>query len=206
MKKLIRMEKLVPALLMLFAIVTYSLAQETQGFRQYLMLNPGDSASVTFYDGTTATIKLLDVIYEKDRVRRAIRKAKLRLSVNGEEKWIVAGNYHISETFANVKIDCPVTREYETNGFFPEGAWRLTKDVKLRVWPVNEPLCPEGFFTYPINQKWFATNTTHVLEPVEIDHDNLKPHANDDIYYHCGEEIAKLGNRCNLGSIFSVSE
>ncbi len=33
-------------------------------------------------------------------------------------------------------------------------------------------------------------NNTHVLEPVEIDHDNLKPYANDEIYYHWGEDIA----------------
>ncbi len=164
-------------------------AQDTTGYRKNLDLNIGESADITLYDGTTAHITLLDVKYRKDPVRLAVREAKLKVSVDGEEKWLVAGNYNLPVHFARVKIDCPITREYLKNGNFPDGMWKLSGEVRLRIWPVNKRVCPPGFFAFPLNEKLFTGNTNFGLEPVEIDHDALKPNPNDPIYYHWGADM-----------------
>ena len=166
-----------------------SKAQDTIGYRLNVDLNIGESSDVTLYDGTTAHITLLDVQYKKDRIRLAVREARLKVSVDGEEKWIVAGNYNLPVHFKHVKIDCPIAREYLKNGNFPDGMWALSKEVRLRVWPVDKPVCPPGFFAFPINEKLFTGNTNFGLEPVTIDHDAQKPNPDHKIYYHWGADI-----------------
>ena len=163
--------------------------QDTTGYRKNVDLDVGESAEVTLYDGTTAHITLLEVKYRKDRIRLAVREARLRVSVDGEEKWIVAGNYHLPVHFAKVKIDCPIAREYLKNGNFPSGMWALSKEVRLRLWPVDKPVCPEGVFAFPLNEKMFTGNTNFGLEPVTIDHDAQKPNPDHKIYYHWGADM-----------------
>ena len=173
-----------------FLAVQFTLsAGDTIGYRKNVDLDIGETTTVTLYDGTQATLTLKEVHYRKDPIRGAIREARLKVTVDGEEKWIVAGNYNLPVHFSKVKIDCPITSEYFKNGNFPEGMWKLTKDVRLRVWPVNKPVCPEGFFSFPLNEKLFTGNTNFGLEPVTIDHDAQKPNKNFKIYYHWGADM-----------------
>ncbi len=161
------------------------------GVRKYVSLNVNDSVHVTLFDGTEATVRLLKVNYKKDEIRKAVREANLLVSVDGEEKWISAGNQNLPVKFRNVKIDCPITRAHLENGNFPKGMWRLKKEVKLRIWPVKYNVNQGDMFTFQSKQKWFGSGqTTHGLEPVEIDHDCTKPHDQDKIYYHWGMDLA----------------
>jgi len=165
-------------------------AADFDNVRKNVDLNVGETVEVTLYDGTTATITLLDTLITRDRIRLAIREARVKLSVDGEEKWLTAGNYNLPVKFKNVKIDVPFLKIYLSNGTFPDGMWKLSKDVRLRVWPVDKDVNPDGLIAYPIDQKFLATNTTAALEPVEIDHDNIKPNPYDPIYYHWGIDMA----------------
>ena len=181
-------------IILLLATITISCSTNTNKKstfkgRKYLQLNVNESKNITLYDGTNATIKLLDIIYDKDKVRKAVRSAKLKLSVDGEEKWLEAGNYNLPIKFKTVKIDCPIAKGYLEKGSFPHGMWRLNKEVKLRIWPINSKINP-NIVHYPIDQKWLSANTTAGLEPVEIDHDNLRPNSKGKIYYHWGFDFA----------------
>ena len=175
-------------LVLLVALNTFS--ADIEKVRKNVDMNVGDTTEITLYDGTTATITVLDTMIRRDRIRLAIREAKIKLSVDGEEKWLTAGNYNLPVEFKNVKIDVPFIKLYLSNGNFPDGMWKIHKDIRLRVWPVNAPVNPDGLIAYPIDQKFLATNTTAALEPVEIDHDNIKPNSNDPIYYHWGIDMA----------------
>jgi len=104
---------------------------EKTGYRKYISLNVNDSMHVTLFDGTEFNIKLLKVQYKKDEIRKAVREADLLISVNGEQKWISAGNQNLPVKFKKVKIDCPITKAHLANGNFPKGMWRLNKEVKL---------------------------------------------------------------------------
>jgi PKD repeat protein len=165
--------------------------KESTGYRKYISLNINESTKVKLFDGTQASIKLLKVVYKKDKIRKAVREANILLLVDGEEKWIGAGNQNLPVKFENVKIDCPITKAHLENGNFPKGMWRLNKEVKLRIWPINYDINQDDLIAFQSKQKWFGTGqTTHGLEPVEIDHDCTKPNDKDKIYYHWGMDLA----------------
>lgn len=163
--------------------------------RSLLKLKIGETKTVTLYDGTQSNIKLLDVIYERDKVRKAIREARVQLNVDGVEKWIVAGNYNLPEKFDSVKVDCPFAKGYLERSGYPKNAWRLgNNDVLLRVWKVDDPVNTNNLIHYHLNQKWAISNTTVVLEPVEEDGDAIHPNENDYIYYHWGVDVVGVKN------------
>jgi PKD repeat protein len=166
-------------------------AKDTFNVRKLVKLKIGGETTVTLFDNTTTTIKLLEVVYHKDKVREAVREARIHLDVDGIDKWIVAGTYNLPEAFGDVKIDCPFAKEYLVRAWeMPEYAWRLDgNDVILRVWPVNAPVNPNGLIHYHIDQKWGISNSTVVLEPVESDGDAVHSNNSDAIYYHWGIDI-----------------
>jgi murein DD-endopeptidase MepM/ murein hydrolase activator NlpD len=151
-----------------------------------LELDIGESQTVELYDGTNISVTLIDIQEERDPIRNAIRKAMVKISVEGTETWLEAGNYNLPAAVSGVLVDCSVTRGYLTDNYSnPEQIWRLAKDARLRIWPEGRPLLSPGLFVYPLKQKWFAGNTYIGNEPVVNDHDATKPYPSD-IYYHFG--------------------
>ena len=165
--------------------------KDTFNVRKRVLLKIGETKTVTLFDKTTTTIKLLEVVYHKDKIRDAVREARIHLDVDGVDRWIVAGTYNLPEEFGNVKIDCPFAKEYLVRAWeMPKYAWRIgDNEVILRVWPVDAPVNAKGLIHYHINQKWGISNSTVVLEPVESDGDASRPNTNEDIYYHWGVDI-----------------
>lgn len=159
--------------------------------RKYVSLNINDSVNIELFDGTKTKIELKQVVYTRDKIRKAIRSARILLSVDGKEQWIAAGNQNLPVKFSKVKIDCPITKGHIENGSFPHGMWNLKKDVKIRVWPVDFDINQDGLISFPSGQKWFGSGqTTHGLEPVEIDHDCTQPNDKNKIYYHWGVDFS----------------
>jgi len=73
-------------------------------------LNVGESQTVQLHDGSQGTIKLLDLKETRDDIRNAVRRAVVKVEVNGQTVWLVSSTYHLPITAAGVQIDCPVTR------------------------------------------------------------------------------------------------
>jgi hypothetical protein len=153
-------------------------------------LNLGESQTVELADGSRAAVKLLALRETRDRLRHAVRRAEVRVRVNGREVSLVSANYRLPVTVAGVRIDCPVTRGYrrdstrDTRGRDP---WGLDKDARLRLWPAGSPLLRPGTFRYPARQRWFASATQMANEPVHVD-GGENPLARQ-IYYHYGLDI-----------------
>src|SRR5262245_54450056 len=78
-------------------------------------LDIGETQEVKLTDGSTANIKLLSVVETRDNLRDAIRRAEVKVEVNGAVTNLVSANYHLPVTFAGVQVDCPVTKGYYTN-------------------------------------------------------------------------------------------
>jgi murein DD-endopeptidase MepM/ murein hydrolase activator NlpD len=170
-----------------------------------------EEAQVELHDGSTATVRLLELHETRDPIREAVRKAVVRVRVNGEEVTLESGMYNLPVTVAGVQIDCPVTSGYNVNGR-PE-YWGLDKAAprgvreerplrsdqkagaeapseppgaaRLRLWPAGSPLVRPGTFGYPVNQKWFASGTWFDNEPV----DGGDRITKTNIYYHSGLDI-----------------
>jgi murein DD-endopeptidase MepM/ murein hydrolase activator NlpD len=140
-------------------------------------LNVGQEATVELCDGTQATVKLLDLDEKRDSLRNAVRKARVTVDVNGEQITLTAATYHLPVTVGRVQIDCAITKGHLENG----DHWALDADARLRLWPAGSPWIRPETFTYPVNQKWFASYT---LMANEIG-DDERP-ADKSIYYHWG--------------------
>jgi len=142
----------------------------------------GESQEVELCDGGKATVKLLAVDESIDSIREAIRKAVVKVEVNGETIQLTAANYELPKTVAGVQIDCPVTGGYRRNA--SPDAWKLNKDARLRLWPAGSPLLQPGTFVYPARQRWFASATQMANEPCYVNACETPSARN--IYYHYG--------------------
>ncbi|MGA2591090.1 MAG: hypothetical protein ABSH32_14320, partial [Bryobacteraceae bacterium] len=116
-------------------------------------LDVGATERVHISDGKSATVKLLSISETRDRVRSAIRDARVDVEINGASATLSCGNYRLPVAVGGVQVDCEVTRAYyrDTNA----DHWALVKDARLRLWPAASPYMPAGSFGYPVRQRWF---------------------------------------------------
>jgi murein DD-endopeptidase MepM/ murein hydrolase activator NlpD len=146
-------------------------------------LDIGETQEIELADGSKAQVKLLDVQEIRDRLRNAVRDARVRVEVNGASLTLGSATYHLPVTAAGVQIDCPITAGYIA-GSRKENAWGLKKAARLRLWPAGSPWVRPGTFTYPVRQRWFASDTQMANEPTFVNGDE-RP-AKTSIYYHYG--------------------
>lgn len=154
-------------------------------------LNLGESQEVTLVNGKMVTLKVLDLAEQRDSLRGAVRKAEVKVLVDGQEVTLVSANYRLPVTVGEVQIDCPVTSGYTQRATKTTGGldvWGLEKAVRLRVWPKDSPLINPDTFLYPAKQRWFASQTQMANEPVYVD-GGEKPGKDASIYYHYGLDI-----------------
>ncbi len=146
-------------------------------------LNVGETRSVTLSDGTMAELTLLRVHERRDEVRQAARCAEARVRVNGQIVDLVASAYHLPVVAGAVQIDCAVTRGYLAQSS-KGNAWALEKDARFRLWPAGSAWIDPNSFTYPVRQRWFASDTQMANVPTFVDGGD-RPNR-DQIYYHHG--------------------
>ncbi|MHC4178027.1 MAG: PKD domain-containing protein [Planctomycetota bacterium] len=142
----------------------------------------GQSREVELCNGQKVTVKLLDLKETGDSVRDAVRKARVKVEIDGESAWLTSANYRLPRRIANVRVDCPVTKGYLENS--RSDAWGFEKDARLRLWPARSPLLRPGTFVYPVKQRWFAGATQMANEPCYVDAGE-RPGSRS-IYYHYG--------------------
>lgn len=141
-----------------------------------------ESADVTLCDGATVRVKLVELRETRDALRDAVRSARVRVEIDGQEAEIESANYNLPRVVGHVRVDCPITRGTTTNS--KSDAWGLVKDARLRLWPAEGPLLEPGTFVYPVRQRWAAGPTQMANEPCYVDAcDNPKVKR---IYYHYG--------------------
>ncbi len=110
-------------------------------------LNLGESQEVTLTSGKKVTVKVVDLDEQRDSLRGAVRKAEVKVLVDGKEVTLVSANYRLPATVGEVQIDCPVTRGYRDRATKTTGGldvWGLDKAVRLRLWPAGSPLVESG--------------------------------------------------------------
>jgi hypothetical protein len=144
----------------------------------------GEEKQITLRNGRTVQLRVISLDEEQDTITRAVRKAEVIVSVDGETVTLVSANYNLPVTVGAVQIDCPITRGYYSDT--SRESWALEKDVRLRLWPAGSPWIQPGTFMYPAHQRWFATQTQMANEPTFVDGGE---YPRDDIYYHNGLDI-----------------
>jgi murein DD-endopeptidase MepM/ murein hydrolase activator NlpD len=168
-----------------FFLLLASLAVAQQPLFRIVDLDVGATEQVHLPNGASATVKLLSTAETRDKVRSAIRDARVEVEIDGTRATLSCGNYRLPVTVASVQVDCPVTKAYyrDTN----RDHWALVKDVRLRLWPAGSLFMPPGSFVYPVRQRWFATRTQMANEPTYVD--GGEQISTSKIYYHSGLDI-----------------
>jgi len=146
-------------------------------------LDVGETHQITLHDGTKATVTLLELAEKRDSVRNAVRKAQVKVKVNGQTTSLVSSTYHLPTVVGGVQIDCPVTKGYVQNSS-KANAWGLVEDARFRLWPAGSPWIRLGTFTYPVKQKWFANDTQMANVPCYVNACDIP--GRKSIYYHYG--------------------
>jgi CubicO group peptidase (beta-lactamase class C family)/murein DD-endopeptidase MepM/ murein hydrolase activator NlpD len=146
-------------------------------------LSIGEVQEVELADGSKARVKLINVQETRDRVRNAVREAKVTVEVNGTSLTLLSATYHLPVTMAGVQIDCPITKGYLVRDS-QQNAWALKKGARLRLWPAGSPWIQPGTFAYPVRQRWLVSDTQMANEPCYVNGAELP--AQKDIYYHYG--------------------
>jgi murein DD-endopeptidase MepM/ murein hydrolase activator NlpD len=170
--------------LFLFVLVANVTVAQQPLFR-VVDLDVGATERVQVADGKSVTVKLLSTSETRDRVRSAIRDARVDVEINGARATLSCGNYRLPVAAGGVQVDCEVTKAYyrDTNA----DHWALVKDARLRLWPAASPYMPAGSFVYPVRQRWFATRTQMANEPTYVD--DGESIGKRRIYYHSGLDI-----------------
>lgn len=146
-------------------------------------LNVGQTAEAILHDGSKSTVTLLELDEKRDSVRNAVRKAQVKVKVNGQIVNLVSSAYNLPVTVGDVQIDCPIMKGYLQNSS-KSNAWGLVKDARIRLWPAGSPWVRPGTFLYPAGEKWFASDTQMANVPCYVDGGELP--SNKNIYYHYG--------------------
>lgn len=162
------------------ALLLRSGAALREPLHRTIELNAGETATAPLRGGAAARVSVLEIAERRDSIRGALRLARVRVRVNGEEAWLASANYRLPVTLGGVQIDCPATRGLERNSSL--SLWRLGKDVRLRLWPAGSHWIEPGTFDLPLRMRWFATDTQMTNEATYVnggDFPGLRQ-----VYYH----------------------
>jgi hypothetical protein len=159
-----------------------ALAQADAALHRTLDLALGETQEAELPGGSKVRVKLVGLDEQVDEVNGAVRRAEVRVEVDGTPATLVACTYRLPVPVGGVDVDCPITKGYLAKA--RANVWGLRKDARIRVWPSGSPRLPEGTFGMPIRQRWFASDTHMANEPVYVDGGDLP--AKKDIYYHYG--------------------
>ena len=141
-------------------------------------LDVGQSRQLRLADGTTVSLRLLEIKEKRDPVRNALRGAELTVEVNGVRGVLPCATYHLPTQLGGVRIDCPAIKGYLRSY---SNYWSIDRDARFRIWGSKGPLIRPGTFQYPVAQRWGAAGT---LFDNEIgDGETSGPER---VYYHQG--------------------
>ena len=164
-------------------------------------LNVGESASVQLSDGKAVMVKLVGLEERRCEMRGAVRRAAVTVDVDGERAELVCATYNLPKAVGGVQIDCPVTRGYVANLDRKVNVWALEKAARLRLWPAGSPWVRPGTFAYPVNQRWFASDTQMGNDPCYVNACDVP--GRKKVYYHYGLDF---GGAEGLVSVLAATD
>jgi murein DD-endopeptidase MepM/ murein hydrolase activator NlpD len=168
--------------------------------RTVIELNKGKSIEAVLSNGARVTVRLIDLVSERDRVCLAVRSSRVKVSINNREVTLTAGTYNLPLTVGDIKIDCPITGDYARD--IDGGRWGLHKDARFRLWPADSPQYAPDAFSYPLDQGMFVSDTQMTNEPAFVDGaENY--HRRGAIHYHHGLDF---GGAEAMVKVFSVTD
>ena len=164
-------------------------------------LNIGESKEVVLINGDIVILELLDIEIVRDNPRGGIRAANLKVSVDGEQITIGSGNYNLPVVIGKIKIDCPVIKEHYTSSYYTRHGGSMQNDARFRLWPKDSPYIQPGTFSYPLEQRLFASRMQNQNEAAGLGWaENI---SNKTVGYHPSHDF---GGVQGMDEIFSATD
>lgn len=154
-------------------------------------------------NGEQKQITLLAIHGTRDTLRDAVREASVSISIDGEQAVIPVARYAMPRIVNGVKVDASLTRGFVDRSIHGN-VWNFDAEknaARLRFWNPDAPLVDPDLFTYPVEQRWFASDTQMANEESFVNGDEIP--ASKGVYYHYGLDF---GGYDGMVRVFAASD
>jgi hypothetical protein len=141
--------------------------------QQIVWLNANESNTFKLNSGEARTIRLISVQEHRDSVVKFVRRADVRVEIDGKPLDLVCMPYVMPTEIAGLRIQADTTSAYGN----------ITKQVQLSLWDAADPIVDTKRFVFPIeNYRILSHGTQAYNEPVHWGAGDDDPAGQ--IFYH----------------------
>jgi|GEM_PF-134149 len=153
--------------------------------QRFVYLDEGESMTVSLENGTERKIELLSVHEQTDSVIGLLRRADVRIAIDGVPLDLVCAPYVMPTEIDGLRIQADTT----------SGWTKLEKKVQLSVWDASDPIVDTGLFVFPLPQyRLFSLGMQAFNEPVHLGARDGDP-AGQRFYHNYGVDFAAYEGR-----------
>ena len=127
--------------------------------QQFVLLNVDESFAFKLNNGDTRVIRLVSVQEHKDNVVKLMRRAEVRVEIDGKPLDLVSMPYVMPTETAGLRLQADTTSGYGN----------ISKQVQLSLWDADDPIVDTKRFAFPIkNYRILSHGTQAYNEPVHL--------------------------------------
>jgi len=153
--------------------------------QRFVYLDIGEETVFTLASGKKKTIRLTAVEDHRDPVVNLVRRADVRVEVDGKPLDLVCAPYVLPTEVDGLRIQADTT-----TGWLP-----IPKRVQLSLWVASKPVVDTARFRFPLrNYRLFSHGLQAYNEPVHIGHKDGDP-AGGRFYHNYGVDLAGYEGR-----------
>jgi murein DD-endopeptidase MepM/ murein hydrolase activator NlpD len=148
--------------------------------QRFVYLNPGESYTFRLRDGTEKRIFLVSVREYEDSVVHLVRRADVRIEIDGKTIELTCAPYCFPTEVEGVRIQADTT-----------SAWlNIPKRVQFSLWDASEPVVDTNLFCFPLpGYRLFSHGVQAYNEPVHLGHRDGDP-VGQCFYHNYGVDLA----------------
>ena len=151
----------------------------------FIYLDEGESIIFTLENGVEKRIELLDLHEETDSVIGLIRRADVRVAIDGKPLDLVCAPYVMPTEIDGLRIQADTT----------SGWTELAKKVQLSVWDASDPIVDRSLFVFPLPRyRLFSLGMQAFNEPVHLGDRDGDPDGQR-FYHNYGVDFAAYEGR-----------
>jgi murein DD-endopeptidase MepM/ murein hydrolase activator NlpD len=153
--------------------------------QRFAYLNIGETTLFRLTDGRLKRIRLISVKEEKDSVIRLVRRAEVRLEVDGETLDLPCAPYVLPKEKDGLRLQVDTT----------SGWLKMGKRVQLSLWEAADPVVDTSLFVFPLaGYRLFSQGTQSYNEPVHLGEGDGDP-TGQRFYHNYGFDMAGFEGR-----------
>jgi murein DD-endopeptidase MepM/ murein hydrolase activator NlpD len=153
--------------------------------QRFVYLNIGETAEFRLAGGRTKRIRLVSVKEEKDRVIHLMRRAEIRLDIDGERLDVPCSPYALPVERDGLRLQVDTT----------SGWLQMGKRVQLSLWDAGDPVVDTSLFGFPLaGYRLFSQGTQGYNEPVHLGDKDGDP-TGQRFYHNYGFDMAGFEGR-----------